>query len=47
MTNWTDDYDVQTLYGYYQQIDDYFTETITLTVLEKYYNLVDNKKENV
>ena len=47
MTNWTDDYDVQTMNTMYQQIDDYFTETITSTVLEKYYNSVDNKKENV
>jgi hypothetical protein len=47
MTNWTDDYDDQTMNTMYQQIDNYFTETITNTVLEKYYNSVDNNKENV
>jgi hypothetical protein len=47
MTNWTDDYDDQTMNTMYQQIDNYFTETITSTVLEKYYNSVDNNKENV
>jgi hypothetical protein len=47
MTNWTDDYDDQTMNTMYQQIDDYFTETITSIVLEKYYNSVDNNKENV
>ena len=47
MTNWTDDYDDQTVNAMYQQIDNYFTETITNTVLEKYYNSVDNNKENV
>lgn len=47
MTNWTDDYDDQTMNAMYQEITDYFTETITSIVLEKYYNSVDNKKENV
>jgi hypothetical protein len=47
MTNWTDDYDDQTMNTMYQQIDDYFTETITSIVLEKYYNSIDNNKENV
>lgn len=47
MTNWTDDYDDQTMNTMYQQIDNYFTETITNTVLEKYYNSIDNNKENV
>ena len=47
MTNWTQDYDDQTMNIMYQEINDYFTETITSIVLEKYYNSVDNKKENV
>ena len=47
MTNWTQDYDSETLDTMYQEITDYFTETITSTVLEKYHKSVDNNNEKV
>jgi hypothetical protein len=40
--NWADNYDTQTLTQMYQEITDYFTERVTLEVLEKYDKSLDD-----
>mgnify|MGYP003338655189 CR=1 FL=1 len=47
VTNWIADYDAETIYGYYEEITDYFTNRVYTEVLEKYHNPLDSNIENV
>jgi len=47
VTNWIADYDAETIYGYYEEITDYFTNRVYTEVLEKYHNSLDDNIENV